>query len=187
MDRAYRMRASIGWSREPIIEMLIPSTLDDSLAPAGRHVASLFCQHTAPTSQAVGTSIATKVADLMIATVDRYAPGFKASVLGPASAVAARSGEYLRPHRRRYFPWPACRSISCFRRAPCSAMAIIVRRLPGSICAARARIPAAASPAHPATMLRARCCAMRAKGPSDRILSGSRSIWKSRSKMAISQ
>ena len=25
--------------------MLAPSTLDDSLAPAGQHVASLFCQH----------------------------------------------------------------------------------------------------------------------------------------------
>ena len=29
----------------PIVEMLIPSTLDDSLAPPGQHVASLFCQH----------------------------------------------------------------------------------------------------------------------------------------------
>ena len=28
--------------------MLIPSTLDDSLAPPGQHVASLFCQHVAP-------------------------------------------------------------------------------------------------------------------------------------------
>ena len=28
--------------------MVIPSTLDDTLAPAGAHVASLFCQHVAP-------------------------------------------------------------------------------------------------------------------------------------------
>ena len=28
--------------------MLIPSTLDDSLAPPGQHVASLFCQQFAP-------------------------------------------------------------------------------------------------------------------------------------------
>ena len=28
-----------------MIEMLIPSTLDPSLAPKGKHVASLFCQH----------------------------------------------------------------------------------------------------------------------------------------------
>ena len=41
-------RARHGWSREPIVEMLIPSTLDDTLAPKGEHVASLFCQHVAP-------------------------------------------------------------------------------------------------------------------------------------------
>jgi phytoene dehydrogenase-like protein len=48
MDRAYGDARTLGWSREPIIEMLIPSTLDDSLAPRGAHVASLFCQHVAP-------------------------------------------------------------------------------------------------------------------------------------------
>jgi phytoene dehydrogenase-like protein len=48
MDQAYRDCARYGWSRAPIIEMLIPSTLDDSLAPPGTHVASLFCQHVAP-------------------------------------------------------------------------------------------------------------------------------------------
>ena len=48
MDQAYRDCVRHGWSRAPIIEMLIPSTLDDSLAPPGAHVASLFCQHVAP-------------------------------------------------------------------------------------------------------------------------------------------
>src|SRR5205085_4490889 len=42
MDRAYTTARLAGWAREPIVEMLIPSTLDDSLAPAGAHVASLF-------------------------------------------------------------------------------------------------------------------------------------------------
>ena len=37
-----------GWSREPVVEVLIPSTLDDTLCPPGQHVASLFCQHVAP-------------------------------------------------------------------------------------------------------------------------------------------
>src|SRR6516165_9004125 len=40
MDRAYCDARMLGWSREPIIEMVIPSTLDDTLAPAGGHVAS---------------------------------------------------------------------------------------------------------------------------------------------------
>jgi len=84
MERAYAEARQFGWSREPIVEMLIPSTLDDSLCPSGRHVASLFCQHVAPTLP-YGRSWddhADEVADLMIDTVERFAPGFKASVLG---------------------------------------------------------------------------------------------------------
>jgi phytoene dehydrogenase-like protein len=84
MDRAYCDARTLGWSREPIIEMVIPSTLDDTLAPAGGHVASLFCQHVAPQLPA-GRSwndYRETVADLMIETVDRYAPGFKASIVG---------------------------------------------------------------------------------------------------------
>jgi phytoene dehydrogenase-like protein len=83
MDRAWRDASERGWSREPIVEMLIPSTLDESLAPKGAHVASLFCQHVAP-ELPDGRSWdehRDEVADLMIATVDRYAPGFKDSVV----------------------------------------------------------------------------------------------------------
>lgn len=36
MDRAYHDAKSQGWSRWPVVEMLIPSTLDDSLAPKAR-------------------------------------------------------------------------------------------------------------------------------------------------------
>jgi phytoene dehydrogenase-like protein len=84
MERAYFDARSYGWSRSPIVEMLIPSTLDDSLAPPGRHVASLFCQHVAPTlpnGESWDLHRET-VADLMIDTVNRYAPNFKAAVLG---------------------------------------------------------------------------------------------------------
>jgi phytoene dehydrogenase-like protein len=84
MDRAWQDARHHGWSREPVVEVLIPSTLDPSLAPEGRHVASLFCQHVAP-ELPDGKSWddhRDEVADLMIATVDRYAPGFAASVLG---------------------------------------------------------------------------------------------------------
>src|SRR6266436_3435536 len=83
MDRAYCDARTSGWSREPIIELVIPSTLDDTLAPAGAHVASLFCQHVAP-QLPDGQSWSAhreRVTDLMIETVDRYAPGFKASVV----------------------------------------------------------------------------------------------------------
>jgi phytoene dehydrogenase-like protein len=88
MDRAWRDAREHGWWREPIVEMLIPSTLDDTLAPPGRHVASLFCQHVAPElpDDFQGGSSwddhKEKVADLMIETVNGYAPNFKAAVLG---------------------------------------------------------------------------------------------------------
>jgi phytoene dehydrogenase-like protein len=84
MEQAYFDARSSGWSRKPIVEVVIPSTLDDTLAPAGQHVASLFCQHVAP-QLPNGESWDThreSVADLMIDTVSRYAPNFKAAVLG---------------------------------------------------------------------------------------------------------
>jgi phytoene dehydrogenase-like protein len=84
MDRAWLDAREHGWSRAPVVEVLIPSTLDDSLSPAGQHVASLFCQHVAP-DLPDGKSWddhRDEVADLMIATVDKYAPGFASSVIG---------------------------------------------------------------------------------------------------------
>jgi phytoene dehydrogenase-like protein len=84
MDRAYLDAKARGWSERPIVEMLIPSTLDHSLAPAGRHVASLFCQHVAPVlpNGASWDDHREQVADVMIDLVTSHAPNFKASVLG---------------------------------------------------------------------------------------------------------
>jgi len=84
MDRAWLDARAQGWSREPVVEVLTPSTLDDTLSPKGQHVASLFCQHVAPELSG-GRSWddhRDEVADLMIATVDTYAPGFAKSVIG---------------------------------------------------------------------------------------------------------
>jgi phytoene dehydrogenase-like protein len=84
MDQAYLDAKSGGWSKRPIVEMLIPSTLDDSLAPPGQHVASLFCQHVAPVlpNGASWDDHREQVADVMIDLVNSHAPNFKASVLG---------------------------------------------------------------------------------------------------------
>ena len=84
MDRAFATAREQGWSREPIIEMLIPSTVDDSLAPAGRHVASLFCQHfryRLPAGRSWDAE-RERAADAVIEQVSRFAPNFKGSVLG---------------------------------------------------------------------------------------------------------
>ncbi len=84
METAYLDAKSSGWSKKPIVEMLIPSTLDDSLAPQGLHVASLFCQHVAPIlpNGASWDDHRDQVADVMIDLVNSHAPNFKGSVLG---------------------------------------------------------------------------------------------------------
>ncbi len=83
MDRAYHDARRDGWSREPIVEMLIPSCVDDSLAPPGQHVASLFCQQFAydlPSGRSWDDE-REAAADAVIDTVTRYAPNFKRSVI----------------------------------------------------------------------------------------------------------
>jgi len=84
MDRAYTDARRDGTSAAPIVEMLIPSTLDDSLAPPGAHVASLFCQHFCyelPDGRSWREERAA-MAERIIDTVDAHAPNFRRSVLG---------------------------------------------------------------------------------------------------------
>jgi len=84
MDAAFTDAKVHGWSKAPIVEMLIPSTVDDSLAPPGAHVASLFCQQFAP-ELPDGRDWDTEegaAADTIIATVEAHAPGFRASIVG---------------------------------------------------------------------------------------------------------
>ena len=83
-ERAYDDAKLHGWSREPVVEIYIPSTLDDSLAPPGKHVMSLFCQHynyDLPN----GTNwdaVKEQVADEIIDFVALYAPNLKSAIVG---------------------------------------------------------------------------------------------------------
>jgi phytoene dehydrogenase-like protein len=83
MDRAYHDAAIQGWSPQPVVEMLIPTTLDHSLAPKGKQVASLFCQHFryALPGKRSWDEEREAAADAIIATVDAQAPGFANSVI----------------------------------------------------------------------------------------------------------
>lgn len=84
IQQAYFDARTLGWSKAPVISMQVPSTQDDSLAPPGGHVASLFCQHFQrhlPDGRN-WDEVKDTVADQVIATVDQYAPNFRASVVG---------------------------------------------------------------------------------------------------------
>ena len=83
MDRAYTDARALGWSKQPIIEMKLPTTVDDSLAPPGQHIASLFCQQFAPQlpNGKSWDDVREDVADHIIDTVTQHAPNFKGAVL----------------------------------------------------------------------------------------------------------
>ncbi len=83
MERAYFDARTLGYARAPIVEMLIPSTVDTTLAPQGKHVASLFCQHFDPVLPDGQSWDDAKeaAADIVVETVNRYAPNFKQSII----------------------------------------------------------------------------------------------------------
>jgi phytoene dehydrogenase-like protein len=60
--------------------MLIPSVVDDSLAPPGQHVASLFCQQFAPTAD--WSQLKERAVQSIFDVVQNYCPNFRASLLG---------------------------------------------------------------------------------------------------------
>ncbi|MXW21690.1 MAG: NAD(P)/FAD-dependent oxidoreductase [Gammaproteobacteria bacterium] len=79
MENAYLDARRGDWSGHPVIELLIPSTVDDTLAPEGRHVASLFCQHFPHHRD--WQQRREEAADTVFAAVDRFAPNFSRSVI----------------------------------------------------------------------------------------------------------
>ena len=79
LEQAYLDARRGAWSDAPVVEMLIPSTVDDSLAPPGHHVASLFCQHF-PRDRDWDTH-RDAAADSVFAAIDTFAPNFSRSVI----------------------------------------------------------------------------------------------------------
>jgi phytoene dehydrogenase-like protein len=69
-------------SRDPVLEITIPSLVDDSLAPPGKHVASIFVQY-APYDLAEGTWDEQREAlgDRCIELFSQYAPGIQDLIL----------------------------------------------------------------------------------------------------------
>lgn len=82
LERSFAQAAGGRLAERPMIELTLPSALDPSLAPAGRHVASLFVQHVPPAlARERWARERDGFADRVLALVDEVAPGFSASVL----------------------------------------------------------------------------------------------------------
>jgi phytoene dehydrogenase-like protein len=68
-------------SSKPMIEMVIPSVLDPTLAPRDSHVILLFCQYF-PMNKALNSNYKEDYANIVFDSIEKYAPGFKKSIIG---------------------------------------------------------------------------------------------------------
>ncbi len=83
MERAYDDWKEGTWSRAPYIDMLIPSQIDPTMAPDGKHYMSVFVQY-CPYELASGPWDADKrkaFGDTVIDTIARHSPNFKSLIL----------------------------------------------------------------------------------------------------------
>jgi phytoene dehydrogenase-like protein len=69
-------------SERPLLEITIPTSYDDSLAPAGKHVMNIFLQYTPYLlNDACWDTFKDVYADRVMEMIEEYAPGFKSLVL----------------------------------------------------------------------------------------------------------
>ena len=82
MDRAFDDARRLGWSRAPVVEMLIPSTVDSSLVDTpGTHVASLFCQQFDPKLEWTAEQEDAAV-EAVLTVLEHHAPGVRELIVG---------------------------------------------------------------------------------------------------------
>jgi len=85
VEQAYAGSLNGKWSKWPMVEMTIPTSVDPSIAPKGGHVALLFTQYT-PYHLDGGLkwdeNTKKEYANLVFSNIEQYCPGFERSVVG---------------------------------------------------------------------------------------------------------
>ena len=82
IERGYDDAKYGRWSRDPIVECTIPSSVDSTVAPAGKHLMSMFTQYAPYTLKDSSWEVEKdRYADRCFDIVEQYAPGFKNSVI----------------------------------------------------------------------------------------------------------
>lgn len=82
LERAYDEAKYGNFSKRPYLDIVIPSLIDPSMAPAGKHVMSVFVQY-APYDLAEGSwdDQREDFGDAVVDTISQYAPNFKDIIL----------------------------------------------------------------------------------------------------------
>ncbi|CAJ0579727.1 unnamed protein product, partial [Mesorhabditis spiculigera] len=84
VDEGYNEYRAGKWSSHPVLEMTIPSSVDDTLVKGDGHVALLFTQYTpyAPAEGPWTDEMKERYAKHVFSEIDAYAPNFSSSVVG---------------------------------------------------------------------------------------------------------
>lgn len=83
IEKGYYEAINGDFSSKPILEMTIPSNVDDSIAPAGKHIMSIFVQY-APYHLSNGRNwddVKDSWVETCMDTIEGFAPGFKEKIL----------------------------------------------------------------------------------------------------------
>ena len=103
IERAYDDAKYGQPAANPMLECTMATALDDTLAPPGKHILSMFVQyapyHLKGTTWDVEKD---KFADRCFDILNEYAPNFKSSVIAPAGDPAAGHGADVGHHRRQH-------------------------------------------------------------------------------------
>jgi phytoene dehydrogenase-like protein len=83
MERAYDDWKDGTWSRDPYLDMLIPSQMDPTLAPPGKHMMTVFVQYAPPKIKGREWTDEDKAGfeKTVIEQIARYSPDFKDLIL----------------------------------------------------------------------------------------------------------
>ncbi|WP_356637622.1 NAD(P)/FAD-dependent oxidoreductase [Rhizobium sp. CECT 9324] len=83
MERAYDDWKDGRWSADPFIDMMIPTTLDPTMAPPGKHFMSCFVQYCPPKVDGRDWMDADRdaFAETVVSQIAEYSPGFRDRIL----------------------------------------------------------------------------------------------------------
>ncbi|WP_077967747.1 phytoene desaturase family protein [Ensifer adhaerens] len=83
MERAYDDWKAGRWSADPFVDMMIPTTLDPTMAPPGKHFVSCFVQYCPPKVEGRDWTDADRdaFAETVIKQISDYSPGFRERIL----------------------------------------------------------------------------------------------------------
>tara|TARA_B100001057_G_scaffold465126_1_gene520966 strand:- start:446 stop:1054 length:609 start_codon:yes stop_codon:yes gene_type:complete len=83
MERAYDDWKSGTWSKDPFLDMMIPTATDPTMAPPGKHFMSCFVQYCPPKIYGKNWTNENKenFGETVIRQIEEYSPGFREKII----------------------------------------------------------------------------------------------------------